>query len=824
MSKSPTVAADHGELKTRLADIFTRAQTNSSQNRVLTHLLHQLHQTALIHDYKEAFLECFIYMIAKILNLKKSQTSGDRIVLFVSKYVGHICPEVSEDEDSTALEPYYEFAEALIRFCLRAMNSQNKYVRFRAAQLTTSIMMNCSALSAELCETIFIVCLERTRDREAAVRTEIIICLTILDDGDPDSAIGKIVGKVLLAMMQYDSSPEVRRAALINLKKTKKVYGVVCERARDVNPINRKVVFTKIISQIGDFRLLKIDTRERLLKAGLQDRDEAVKKTAKNMLIRKWLPTVDNDLISLLSRLDVLNSEVAEEALDAFFEERKNDLAETLVFDEDFWMNLGAEGAFLVRCYSDFCQKHNLQSLAENTLPDLSSLTTYLEAFWKLYCHVDSDEQSDYEFVIEQLLMLTRSYDFGDEIGRRNLFSMLDSIMTCPQPPSETIIFKITQLYHKTALNDNDFFLAALVLLSDIQDTKYEQSGELSAELVSLLTCLAFIESMLQLAESGIADRTSVDGLISGHIKPALKSGDFSVVSRATKCLCHCCLVNEEIACDNFEKFVNTFEEALIEPTESQDPVLLAKCITDMLLTHVFLPSDKFIGLLRSHLGTTDQDFLATAIECTTKLMLAGVYDDSNHEILKLLLREYFIVNDDSHIMTQQILSFFIPVFAYTSEANQRAVAELAGEVLLKIFAVSDSVDSQVNNTPAKVLEQFIEWTSPFSDTPQRDSSAHVALAFACLKYAKETYSRKNLQRAFVGGLLKLDINPSSSLADLESLKASTVEMAADKRLDSRMHLQLERFSNSMDDAIRAKSRLYASDDAQETQLPQMEE
>lgn len=65
---------------------------------------------------------------------------------------------------------------------------------------------------------------------------------------------------------------EVRRVVLFNLDQTKRSIPYIIERARDVDPINRRFVFLKPMAEIQDFRMLSISQRHQLLDWGLKDR------------------------------------------------------------------------------------------------------------------------------------------------------------------------------------------------------------------------------------------------------------------------------------------------------------------------------------------------------------------------------------------------------------------------------------------------------------------------------------------------------------------------------------------------------------------------
>jgi len=58
----------------------------------------------------------------------------------------------------------------------------------------------------------------------------------------------------------------VRRAVLLNIEFNEKIAPHIFDRARDVDASIRRNVYTRTTEEIADFRVLSIETREKLLK------------------------------------------------------------------------------------------------------------------------------------------------------------------------------------------------------------------------------------------------------------------------------------------------------------------------------------------------------------------------------------------------------------------------------------------------------------------------------------------------------------------------------------------------------------------------------
>lgn len=127
----------------------------------------------------------------------------------------------------------------------------------------------------------------------------------------------------------------MRRVILFNIDPTAETLPYIVERARDVDAINRRVVYLKPLSDMPDFRMLSFEERNQILKWGLHDRNPLVKKAVSKMLSEKWIGHANNNLIEFLERLDIMKpqvTEIAESVLDAFFTARM-DIVNDISFD-----------------------------------------------------------------------------------------------------------------------------------------------------------------------------------------------------------------------------------------------------------------------------------------------------------------------------------------------------------------------------------------------------------------------------------------------------------------------------------------------------------
>lgn len=93
-------------------------------------------------------------------------------------------------------------------------------------------------------------------------------------------------------------SSEVRRAAMCNLDLHPTTLPYILSRSRDIDPINRKVIYAQSLAELPNMAVLSPEQRNIVIKNGLRDREESVKKTAAK-LIGKWAGNVEGGLLEV---------------------------------------------------------------------------------------------------------------------------------------------------------------------------------------------------------------------------------------------------------------------------------------------------------------------------------------------------------------------------------------------------------------------------------------------------------------------------------------------------------------------------------------------
>jgi condensin complex subunit 3 len=467
---------DISTLYSLMGEIFDKAQRSTAVHRKLVVQLGSLQSQAVSVSIEDVFNSFFITMINRILPIRKSEACAERIVRFCEEFVA-------------ANEKDWEF---LINHLRKGIHAKDKNVRMRSCQLIAVTISRLGEISDVLYEGLTEDLLRRIYDKEAPVRLQAALALCRLQGADDEDESGRSMDettKLLVSVLQHDPSAEVRRAVLFNLQKSRQTLPFLLERAWDVHPTNRRCVYSRTMKEIGDFRLLSIGMREKILQWGLQDRDSTVRAAATKMFVGSWLEKSNNDLVELLERLDVLNSKVAEVAMDRFFEARRDTL-DKMSFPDEFWQRVTAESVFLVRSFNQYCVENKLNELLESKLPELTKLAFLVEK----YLDALTEPEPELEFIVEQLLLIMATYDFGDEIGRRKTLGLLRAAIV-RHSLNDAIIKTSMVIIRKISVSERDFSQLLLELLADIKDEVEETSPTSENHLRALHKCLSVLQS-----------------------------------------------------------------------------------------------------------------------------------------------------------------------------------------------------------------------------------------------------------------------------------------------------------------------------------------
>ncbi|KAK1750709.1 condensin subunit-like protein [Echria macrotheca] len=536
----PQEAPDNA-LRPHIAGVFREAQRTTASHRKLAVTLRKVQEACCYeptskkkstatavgdfdeNDFNVEFLRC----VLRVMPVKKSEAVGEKAIRFIGLFLRHavdkdneVLGEVDEDASTMPETPTTRLTAFLIDHVLPLLTAKDKFVRYRATQLISHIINSLDAIDDDLFQKLRQCLLKRIRDKEAMVRVQAVLGLGRLagneaeakDDSDDSAYDGASVSLLdkLLEVLQNDPSADVRRSLLVNLPILPNTLPFLLERARDQDAPTRRAVYSRLLPALGDFRHLSLSMREKLLRWGLRDRDENVRKAAGRLFRERWIedcagtpPPAENGqaevsppnleaLLELLERIDVVNSGVengvALEAMKGFWEGRP-DYREFITFNDEFWETLSAESVFVARSFNDFCRSEGggkYEALVEEKLPEVTKVAFYLERYVKVLIdairrideqETEEEEEEDtveQEFIVEQLLHIALTLDYSDEVGRRKMFALLRQTLSIPELPDE--ITKLTvevlrDLSAPDAAGEKEFCSIVLEAVADVHDT-----------------------------------------------------------------------------------------------------------------------------------------------------------------------------------------------------------------------------------------------------------------------------------------------------------------------------------------------------------------
>ena len=488
-----------------VGEIFADAQRSNVGHKALAKRLKRLENNA---NFEANIKQC----IFRLLDVAKSEVAGNRVVKFLTVYL----------QDADASSPT---TSSVLLALLPFLVAKDKTIRYRATQLVSQILAVLSTIDDELYMVIRHELIKRLHDKVPAIRLEAVVALGKIveneideeqkeQDSEEDVAPGLL--EKLLDVLQNDTNADVRRALLLNLPITPTTLPYLLERARDRDAPTRRTLYSRLLPKLGDFRHLSLSMREKLLRWGLRDRDEKVRKAAARLFAERWIEDcagtkadaegeVDKNklhdpsipaLLELLERIDIINSGaengIGLDAMKEFWSSRP-DYVDAVVFEDDFWNNLTTESAFLARTFIECCQHDQaLQAKVEDKMPEVTRLGFYIQNHLNTLLESvrvnssseepNEEEQADQEFIVEQLLHIAHCLDYTDEIGRRKMFTLLRNAISVAELPEEITRLAVEALRlvcNADVAGEREFTSVVLEAIAEVHDTILPSDPEL---------------------------------------------------------------------------------------------------------------------------------------------------------------------------------------------------------------------------------------------------------------------------------------------------------------------------------------------------------
>ncbi|KAI5949462.1 YCG1 [Candida theae] len=368
----------------------------------------------------------FTQLLNHTLKFKKGEPNADRVAKFVAHFVRSGAEEVAKmeevhkeergdakdveinftKEELVKIEANTEFVSYLIKHLLRGIEASNKSVRYRVVQLFALIIKYMGDVDADIFHVLIVSLYKRLNDREVPIRMQAVIALASFQyfdinfDDEDDIESGEKLSPVkvtndsiiewLMTCLQLDDSAEVRRTAMLNTEKSKTTINLLLERVKDLNSINRRIVFSKITPELGKMSNLKAKHREILMQYGLHDRDKNVADAAIKLLCNSWFDSCGGDLNKFLELMNVTRSKIAERAVSTLFTTRP-EVVQRIEITPDYWKSLSIESSYLMRAFFTHCNENRLYKVIETNFPDPLELADTLSKYLRMLGSIKQD-------------------------------------------------------------------------------------------------------------------------------------------------------------------------------------------------------------------------------------------------------------------------------------------------------------------------------------------------------------------------------------------------------------------------------------------------
>ncbi|EIM89256.1 ARM repeat-containing protein [Stereum hirsutum FP-91666 SS1] len=756
---------------------------------------------------ERAFENVIIDMINRILVVKKAGNldPATRCLKFIGSYIRFIHDKSAEekkaqrgdqDEDSDDDEEeehvVVRFTNRILQYLLKGFLAKDKVVRHRAVSFVAEMISHLGTMDDEMYVTLRSSLMERASDKEHIVRMQAVSALSKLCGGeDPDElADGEpTILSELEDIMVHDPSADVRRICLANLAQQLAAFPlslkVILTRIRDTEWRVRKEVYVSLLKSIhlgekGDAvgpthpRVLSIDQRESIVRIGLHEREREVK-TAAEKLILAWLTAVSvgekkdvmEDLFAFLKLFDLTESKTAEEALTSVFK-TKPEIVNEIQTDDMFWADLSPEKVFLVRVLVDHAVEQKSLERLETILPVVTALAFRIQTVYNdLIEQAEADEQDrllrgedapedeeradallDKEFVVEELLRIAVKVDYGDEIGRRKMFTLVRDMISQEALP-ERLLTRCLDVLRVLVRSEKELIRIVVEVVHELRDTDEELPKEetndddlstvggtarprststqpAAPKAVEDMTpeerarqdavdirCLDLCIGMLERCNSKFDENVILQGLMAELVIPSAQKKDFTMREKALTCLGLTSLISRDLAFGSFHLFMKQI------PTSPEElKVRIIQVIIDVFMVHEvdFLANEKtddVINYLREIMENDESDRVQAVLAMGfAKLMLSRMVTED--KVLASLVAVYVSPYTADNQELRQCLSYFFPVFCWSSPVNQRQMQKVFPAVFERLCKESNELEEdQEMVTPAQIAGMFVDWTDP---------------------------------------------------------------------------------------------------------------
>ncbi|CAH0547544.1 unnamed protein product [Brassicogethes aeneus] len=472
-------------LCTKIMEIFTESQHTAATHQKFVVIMKKL----LGKTNDDIFFEAMLEPMQKVLctEFKQKNEFVDRVAEFIALFCSTLKPDLKEDSDDDIDDcEEHPLLTKIIDYLLLAQKNVLDKVRFRACQLIIKILNHLVGVevSSEFCNKLEENLLERLRDPKSVIRMQAVISLHRLQD--PTNPDDRIINE-FNHLLKSDHFSKVRQLCVEKIAIKRETVPQIVSRIRDVDANVRLAAF-KRLSKIPD--VIKIADRRMIIHTGFIDSSEKIVDYIKSTFIPLWLEHYQNNIIDLMKsiRLDADERDIEETTrlvelvLPTFFKDRPlSELTKVLPLNNDKLIpleQLDWETINYWRIYVQFLNsREEFEVELGLVLPELVYFSKYILNYYER-CPADltSHEFLLQQFILKQMFLMTKGYDYADPSSRKALNDLIFKILEKATLTTELVEIIVSNLENSIPNTEKRSLFVTEIIAEIISPMNPEQS------------------------------------------------------------------------------------------------------------------------------------------------------------------------------------------------------------------------------------------------------------------------------------------------------------------------------------------------------------
>ena len=538
----------------------------------------------------------------------------------------------------------------------------------------------------------------------------------------------------LLNLMKNDSSKDVRLAAVEALYIGKRTIADIVDRVKDVHSDVRVGTINHLASKI-DVRHINAQSRATIVRYGLNDRDPAVLRAAKDMIL-KWLDrnALNYNIPKLLSLLNLQQNEDEAELLGlTILQEVERDENASISLKQaikdhvpDWSAGFASVSAseilwVLLRC--EYAQANSSPAVSSDVKDALLPYTVNLCELLAQAQQTTISENNQYQLSVKYLLRMTAFLEASDVSGSEELIKASKNLLKDVYLHESLISPAIHSWWRGSGVSSEEFITEVLEFSNDLVQELDDSSDVLLKNLTTARALLMTEWALERGLDGSISTRSvsyyekSIPFILESLQQPVEELRGLSVV-----CLGLLALFSEETCLDHKEILMqvarNDIEASIVRCQALKGIIDVATIYPDR-----FKNDSVFMNLLMQLHQCSDPTMVRVAVEGAAKLLFIGCLTEP--DLFGNLVKFFFVTdlaskvgnNDEEGIQNEiylgsparleQILCIFFQTFFAAGTGRETIILESISLVVNDIAALMRRNDAN-STTILKIVTHFL--------------------------------------------------------------------------------------------------------------------